>query len=62
MSRRAASFTQADVSCAIRAAEQAGGRKWAVEIEGGTIRLVPFEGKQKTTPVADLERNAPFVF
>lgn len=57
MSRRAATFTQADVSRAIRAAEQAGGRKWAVEIEGGTIRVVPFEGKAK--PVKAIANDMP---
>lgn len=50
MTRRTASFSQSDVARAIRAAEQAGGRRWAVEIEGGVIRIVPFEGKPKTKP------------
>jgi hypothetical protein len=31
LSRRAAAFTQAEVSRAIRAAEKAGGNKWAIE-------------------------------
>ena len=44
LSRRAAAFTQAEVSRAIRAAEKAGGNKWAIEIErDGMIRLVPHD-------------------
>jgi hypothetical protein len=47
LSRRAAAFTQAEVSRAIRAAEKAGGNKWAIEIErDGMIRLVPHEGQR----------------
>lgn len=38
MSRRAASFTQADVARAMRAAEQVGAH-WQVEIVGGAMRL-----------------------
>jgi hypothetical protein len=38
MSRRAATFTQADVARALRAAQQVG-PDWKVEIAGGTIRL-----------------------
>jgi hypothetical protein len=46
LSRRAAAFTQAEVSRAIRAADKAGGHRWAIEIErDGTIRLVPHDGQ-----------------
>jgi hypothetical protein len=39
MSRRAASFTQADAARALRAAQQAG-PDWSIEIEAGVIRFV----------------------
>ena len=39
MSRRAASFTQADAARALRAAQQVG-PDWGIEIEGGVIRFV----------------------
>jgi hypothetical protein len=39
MSRKAASFTQADAARALRAAQQAG-PNWNIEIEGGVIRFV----------------------
>jgi len=42
VSKRAASFTQADVARALRAAQQVGGA-WAVLIEGKVIRIVPHE-------------------
>ena len=44
MSCRPASFTQADVARALRAAEQVATGKIAVEIApGGVIRIVPIE-------------------
>jgi hypothetical protein len=44
LSRRAAAFTQAEVSRAIRAADKAGGHRWEIAIErDGTIRLVPHD-------------------
>jgi hypothetical protein len=67
MSRRAATFTQADVARAGRAAKQLG-PEWLVEIEGGVIRLVrgdlpamraslsrtedAFDGRSHPVPVA----------
>ena len=46
MSRRQASFTQADVARALRAAEQVAPGKMAVEIaSGGVIRIVPVEAR-----------------
>ena len=49
MSRRAASFTQADVHRALKAAQQAG-PVWQVLIDGSTIRFFQDETKP---PVAD---------
>jgi len=54
MSRRAATFTQADVARALRAAEQVGAG-WRVEIEGGVIRL--FRGETPPPVLA----NAPML-
>jgi hypothetical protein len=50
MSHRPATFTQADVARAIRAAKQAGAER--VEVEGGkiTIHLKPSTGEE--TPLA----------
>lgn len=54
--RRRATFTEADVSRAIRAATKAGDRKWMVEIEGDIIRIVPFEGKHASKPKAEFDK------
>lgn len=54
MSRRAATFTQADVSRAIRAAENAGGRRWTVEISAhGVIRLIPTDPQAEAAPIKE---------
>jgi hypothetical protein len=44
MSRRPATFTQADLHRALKAAQQAG-TDWRVEVEGGVIRMT----REKTT-------------
>ena len=57
MSRRAASFTQADVHRALKAAQQAG-PDWRVEVEGGVIRL--FRG-ETATPICAKVQELPEV-
>jgi hypothetical protein len=57
MSRRPASFTQADVARALRAAQQAG-PEWQVVIEGGVIRLVRAVTRPET-PVAAFAKIEP---
>jgi hypothetical protein len=52
MSRRLANVVQADISRALRAAQQAG-LAWRVEIEGKVIRLV------QGPPSADLAPEPP---
>ena len=64
MSRRAAPFTQADISRALRAAAKESARQgvpWAVEImAGGVIRLAPATGEgEKPVPV---DSGPPKVF
>lgn len=58
MSRRASSFTQADVTRALRAAHKLGGA-WAAEIDpDGTIRVLPAPSpnkKQKSNLPAPVE-------
>ncbi len=52
MSRRPANIIQADISRALRAAQQAG-LAWRVEIEGKVIRLVqgpPLSTSEPTAP------------
>ncbi len=45
MSRRAATFTQADVARALRAAQQVG-PDWQIVVESGAIRI--FRGETRT--------------
>jgi hypothetical protein len=52
VSRRAASFTQADVHRVLKAAQQAG-PDWQVLIEGSTIRLTRSAPSVTTAPVKE---------
>jgi len=54
MSRRPASFTQADIARAARAAK-ALGPEWRVEVEGAVIRLVQSPPIERPSPERDLE-------
>lgn len=60
MGRRAAIFTQDEISRAVRAAEKVG---WVVEIEPNKLRLVPKTAKidPPETP-KPLAKNADFSF
>jgi hypothetical protein len=61
MPRRPATFTQADVARALRAAEQLGGRGWVIEILPGLIRLVPNEPQQIARNEAKVEQKPEIV-
>jgi hypothetical protein len=51
MSRRAASFTQADVARALRAAEQVAPGRMTIELgPDGVIRIVPIEASRPVAP------------
>jgi hypothetical protein len=56
MSRRAATFTQADVARALRAAQQVG-PDWQIVVESGAIRI--FRGETKPPSSATVEEPAP---
>ena len=56
MSRRAATFTQADVARALRAAQQVG-PDWQIVVESGAIRI--FRGETKPMASVIVEEPAP---
>lgn len=60
MGRRAAAFTQAEIVRALRAAEKTG---FALEIEGGKMRLTPHvEPTRKPPAPTPVAKNAAFRF